>query len=80
MTAAAMFILDEATALDIHVGTDGSELVMLTPLRVPRDVRRWFEAELEKYRADVIEIIQQQNAARTGELVPDAFDAEEGAS
>jgi hypothetical protein len=72
----AELILHEALALDIHVGTDGSDLVMLAPLKVPRDVRRAFEAALEEFRAEVIDAIQRDNAARTGKLVPEAIDAE----
>jgi hypothetical protein len=66
MTAKVMFILDEATALGIRVGTDGRELVMLAPLRVPRETRRWFEAALDQHRGEVIKVIQRENAARTG--------------
>jgi hypothetical protein len=61
----ARFILDEATALGIRVGAsdDGSEFVMVAPMRVPRETRRWFETRLEEHRAEVIEIIQK-NAGR----------------
>ena len=75
-TETARFILEEATALGIHVGTNGDELLMIAPLRIPREVRAWFEVELAKHKAAVIAIIQAENAARTGEFVPDAVDAE----
>ena len=59
----AEFVLREALALGIRVGTDGSELVMVAPMRVPRETRRWFETRLEEHRAEVIEAIQK-NAGR----------------
>ena len=73
----ARFIPDEATALGIRVGcdADGSELILVAPMRVPRAVRVQFEAALNEFRAEVIEIIRRENAARTGELAPDAVDA-----
>jgi len=66
VTAKAAFILDEATALGIHVGTDGTELVMLAPMRVPREVRVWFEKKIDEYRAEIIDFIRRENAPRTG--------------
>jgi len=57
------FVLREALALGIRVGTDGSELVMVAPMRVRRETRRWFETRLEEHRAEVIEVIQK-NAGR----------------
>jgi len=62
----AAFILDEATALGIRIATDGDELIMLVPLRVPRETRRWFEIQLHEFRAEVVNIILRKNAARTG--------------
>jgi hypothetical protein len=57
-TQTADFILREALALGIRVGTDGcDELVMVAPARVPSDVRRWFETELYKYKPEIIEVI-----------------------
>ena len=58
----ARFILDEAAALGIRVGTDGNELLMVAPLRVPREARRWFETKLDEYKAEVIDFIQRENA------------------
>jgi len=60
------FILDEALALGIRVGTDGTELFMVGPLRVPYETRRWFEIKLNEFRTEVIDIIEQENAARPG--------------
>jgi hypothetical protein len=57
-TETARFILEEATALGIHVGTDGSKLIMIAPLKMPREDRVWFETQLNEFRRDVITIIQ----------------------
>jgi hypothetical protein len=56
-----MTMLILAKAAGIAIGTDGDELAMLVPLKVPRDVRSWFENELYKYKAEVIDIIQREN-------------------
>ena len=61
----AVFVLREAQALGIAVGTDGTELVMLAPMRVPRDFRRWFEHWLNQFRDEVVDIVLRENAART---------------
>jgi len=57
---AAAFILREAKALGIRVGTNGDELVMIGPLRLPHDVRRSFEAALYEYKSEVIANIMAQ--------------------
>ena len=63
----ARFIPDEATALGIRVGcdADGSELILVAPMRVPYDVRRWFEIWLNEFRAEVIAVIQADAGGRT---------------
>jgi hypothetical protein len=65
-TLAALIILNKALALGIHVGTDGDELVMLAPARLPYKTRRWFGIWLDNFRAEVITLIQEDVAARTG--------------
>ena len=60
-TEAAQFILAEAKALGIRVGTNGDELVMLAPLRIPYASRRTFEAALEAHRAEIIAHIIAEN-------------------
>jgi hypothetical protein len=60
--AAARFILDETRRLGIRVGTDGAELVMVAPLKIPTASRRTFEAALDKYRAEIIAHIIAENA------------------
>jgi hypothetical protein len=64
----AALVLDAALALGIHVGVapDGSEIVLLAPLKVPREVRKWFEHRIDEFRAEVIAVILRENAARTG--------------
>jgi len=49
--------------LGIKIATDGTELVMLAPLRVPQATRRWFEAALAEHRAAVIAAIQRGGRA-----------------
>jgi hypothetical protein len=63
-TATAEAILHEALALGIRVGTDGDELVLIAPMRVPREVRCWFEAKLDELRTEVIAIIQENAEGR----------------
>jgi len=64
---AARSVLDKALALGIRVGVapDGSEIVLLAPMRVPRETRRWFEIQLDEFRAEVINIILRENGERT---------------
>jgi hypothetical protein len=62
-TEIAAFILAEAIKLDIRVGTDGTELIMDAPLRMPRASRRTFEDALEAYRAEIIAHIIAENAS-----------------
>lgn len=56
---AARFLLTEAAALGIRVGSNGDDLVMVAPFRIPRESRRTFETALETYRDEVIEILMQ---------------------
>jgi hypothetical protein len=76
--AVIRFILNEALALGIRVGAapDASEMIVVIPMRVPRDVAQWFEHELFIRQAEIVQTILQENAMRTGELVPDAVEAE----
>jgi hypothetical protein len=59
----AAFILRETQLMGIRVGTDGSELIMIAPVAMPRTTRLWFENKIVEYRADVIAVIQRENAA-----------------
>jgi len=49
--------------MGIRVGTDGiDDLVMLAPVQVPGDVRRFFERELWAHRRAIIDFIEEENA------------------
>jgi len=61
---AAHAILNKALSLGIAFGTDGDELVMLAPLKVPRDVRRWFEHWLNEFKSEAIDIILADHNGR----------------
>jgi hypothetical protein len=61
----ARFILEEALRLGIKVGTDGDELAMLAPMRIPRESRLTFEQALQDYRAEIIAHIIAENRERT---------------
>jgi hypothetical protein len=66
--ATARFILNEALSHGVKVGAalDGSDLVMLAPRHMPRDVARWFENKLAEFREECIAVIQADVAARAG--------------
>jgi hypothetical protein len=60
-TEAARFILREATALGIRVGSNGiDDLVVLAPLRIPRATRLSFEKAVIEYEAELIEIVWRE--------------------
>jgi hypothetical protein len=61
VTAKALLILRQAQALGIKIATDGVDVIVLAPMRVPGDVRRWFETALHRHKAAVIDIIQAEN-------------------
>jgi hypothetical protein len=54
-------LLDAARALGIRVGTNGDEVVMLAPMRVPGEILRVFETEFEKHKQRVINFILTEN-------------------
>jgi hypothetical protein len=54
---AAAFILREAAALGIRVGTDGTEVIMLAPLRIPYACRRAIEDAIFAHKLEIIEHI-----------------------
>jgi hypothetical protein len=74
----AKSLLTAAQALGIAVGSNGSDVITIARSPVPLELGRWFHSELCKHRAAVIAIIENENAARTGRLVPDAVEDEEG--
>ena len=58
----AAFILRECLALNVRVGTNGDAIVVIAPMRVPREVRRQLELALDEYREEVIDLIQRENS------------------
>jgi hypothetical protein len=64
----AAFLLSEARSFDIRVGAapDASELIVVIPLRAPRDVACWFEREFNKHQPAIIEFILWQNGIWPG--------------
>jgi hypothetical protein len=58
----AAFILREASALGIRVGTNGNEVVLIAPLKVPTDVRREFERAIDQHRQEIIDQIMRGGA------------------
>jgi hypothetical protein len=65
--AIATFTLNAAKAIGISAGTNGIELLMSTPLSVPRDVRVRFEKAFHQYREDIIKLILAEHSERGGE-------------
>jgi hypothetical protein len=53
----ATFILRAAHAAGIRVGTDGKEVVMLAPLKIPRASRLAFEAAIHAHQDEIISLI-----------------------
>jgi hypothetical protein len=60
---AAAFILREASAIGIRVGTDGSEVIAAMPLKLPSDVRRAFERAIDQHRREIIDQIIRERRA-----------------
>jgi hypothetical protein len=60
---AAKALLTAALGWGIRCGAsdDGTELIIVTPARVPRAVCRWFEHELAIRRPEVVQVILQEN-------------------
>ena len=58
----AQFILREAAAAGIKVGTDGTELVMVAPLKMPWEFRRSFERAIEAHQTEIIALIMAENS------------------
>lgn len=57
--AVAAFLLAEAAALGIKIGTDGTGLVMLAPGQLSRETVEWFYRRLSEHRTDVIAAIEE---------------------
>jgi hypothetical protein len=59
--AEATFILREAAAAGIKVGTDGTEVVMIAPLKMPHEFRRSFERAIETHQQEIIALIMAEH-------------------
>ena len=59
----AAFILREASALGIRVGTDGTELIAAMPLKLPTDIRHAFERAINRHRQEIITQIMREHHA-----------------
>jgi hypothetical protein len=73
------FILTAAHAAGFRVGAapDGSEMIVIQTVKLPFETAKWFATKLYEFRELVIELINtQQNGAQTGEIAPDAVEAE----
>jgi hypothetical protein len=64
---AATAILNKALELGIYVDVapDGSELILVAPLSLPRRTRRWFRIWLDNFKPEVIDLIRRENGVRT---------------
>jgi hypothetical protein len=62
--ATARFVLDAADAVGFKLGTDGTSLNVLYPLRLGQDVNRTFTRALNEYWPEIISIILQEQTAR----------------
>jgi hypothetical protein len=69
----AAFLLAAADTLGIKVGYVGDDVITVAP-GVSPELSYWLHVELAKRAPAVIAIIEDENAARRGELVPDAFE------
>ena len=64
--AVASALLHGAAVAGIKIGTDGDGLLLLKPREMPRETWFSFERALAEYQKEIIRIILQENAVRTG--------------
>jgi hypothetical protein len=64
--AEIQFVLQSALELGIRIGAapDGSELILVAPMKVPIEIRRQFERLLAEHQQEFIAEIQAECAAR----------------
>ncbi len=53
----ARFIVTEAVAAGISIGTDGDDLLCLIPMRLPREMRVQFTRAFGKYRSEIVTLL-----------------------
>jgi hypothetical protein len=58
----AYFILKEAAAAGIRVGTDGDGLLLVPPRGMPHESWFSFERAIIEHQTEIIEIIRRENA------------------
>ena len=60
-------LLNAALSFNIRVGAapDASEMIVVYPPRLPREIARWFQHELYSRQHEIVDYILQENAART---------------
>jgi hypothetical protein len=54
--------LAAAVEAGLKVGTDGSDLLILSPLRMPRDQYFAHQRELVEHRSEIIGLIERERA------------------
>jgi hypothetical protein len=54
LEATAAFIVAEATALGIAIGTDRDELVLIVPMSIPAATRRDFKEAVGNYADEIV--------------------------
>jgi hypothetical protein len=59
---AALFILREANALDLRIGTDGCDLILAPPKGMPSDSYSSFKSAILAHVDEIIAIILRENA------------------
>jgi hypothetical protein len=57
--SAALFLLREALALGIRIGSNGDDVLMSAPLRIPRERRLSFEAAIQEYWHEIVALIME---------------------
>jgi len=73
-TIVARALLTAASKRDIlvRVSPDQNELILVASLRVPRNVRRWFEHWIDQFRDEILDIIQHENGQSGAEQTREA--------
>jgi hypothetical protein len=60
-TTQVEFILAEALKLNVRIGTDGDELLVIYPRKLPRDTHRYFSRAIWEHREAIIAHIVAEN-------------------
>jgi hypothetical protein len=57
----AQFVLKAAADAGIKIGTDGTDLILAIPPRLPSEVRRSFEQAIAQHEREIIALILAEN-------------------